>query len=142
MSDIIKITIKGESGYGCVDEAYNDKVTITPSSISYEYKPVIESDLNIYRKWSYKTNSPLFYELFMQVSSMMDSILHPEFICDCTDIGGTEFVVTYSDQSKEKRLYFCPGDEFADCFKIIKCMVPESEYVPAVLLTSDDYPDD
>ena len=37
--DIIKIVIKGASGYGAVDEAYEDKVTLTESSISYEYKP-------------------------------------------------------------------------------------------------------
>ena len=37
--DIVRITIKGESGYGPVDEAFSDKVTITDSSIKYEYKP-------------------------------------------------------------------------------------------------------
>lgn len=36
---IIRIVIKGASGYGPVDEAYEDKVTLTPSSISYEYNP-------------------------------------------------------------------------------------------------------
>lgn len=33
MADIIRITIKGESGYGPVDEAYSDKVTIDRDSI-------------------------------------------------------------------------------------------------------------
>ena len=45
MNDIIKITISGVSGFCPVDEAYSDKVTITPSSISYEYKPHTESRL-------------------------------------------------------------------------------------------------
>ena len=43
MADIIRIIIKGEFGYGPVDEAFTDKVTIDLDSIRYEYKPVVES---------------------------------------------------------------------------------------------------
>ena len=77
MRDIIRVTIKSESGYGCIDDAYSEKITITPSSVSYEYKPAIESEFHAFRKWSYKTNSSLFLELFMKISSMMDKMLHP-----------------------------------------------------------------
>ena len=56
MADIIRITIKGESGYGPLDEAYSDKVTIDRDSIRYEYKPAVESKINTPRKWSYKTS--------------------------------------------------------------------------------------
>lgn len=42
MKEIVKITIKGCSGYGPVDMAYDDKLTLTPTSISYEYKPYLE----------------------------------------------------------------------------------------------------
>lgn len=142
MREIIRITIKGESGYGCSDEAYSEKITITPSSVSFEYKPAIESEFHVFRKWSYKTNSSLFLELFVKISSMMDKILHPEIVCDCTDIGGTEFIVTYADKSKESKLYFCPADEFEECFKLIKLMVPGSETLPVMLMTSDDYSND
>ena len=69
MRDIIRVTIKSESGYGCIDDAYSEKITITPSSVSYEYKPAIESEFHAFRKWSYKTNSSLFLELFMKISS-------------------------------------------------------------------------
>lgn len=63
--DIIRIVIKSASGYGPLTEAYEDKLTITSSSISYEYKPhpMSESETNIYRKWSYRATSPLFKEL-------------------------------------------------------------------------------
>ena len=36
MAEITRIVIKGSSGYCCVDEAFNDKVTITEESISYD----------------------------------------------------------------------------------------------------------
>lgn len=49
MADIIRIFIKGESGYGPVDEAFTDKVTIDLDSIRYEYKiPVGKEYRNIY----------------------------------------------------------------------------------------------
>ena len=49
MADIIRITIKGVSWYGPVREAYSDKVTIDLDSIKYEYKPVLESEINVPR---------------------------------------------------------------------------------------------
>lgn len=50
MAEITRIVIKGSSGYCCVDEAFNDKVTITEESISYEYVPYVESEINPKRK--------------------------------------------------------------------------------------------
>ena len=44
--DIIRVVIKGSSGYGPVDEAFNDKVTITRDSIRYEYTPYLASETN------------------------------------------------------------------------------------------------
>ena len=75
MPDIIKIVIKGASGYCCSDEAYNDKVTITSDSIAYEYIPCLESELNPKRKWSYKTDSPLFKVLYSRVVEILPRYL-------------------------------------------------------------------
>ena len=69
MADIKRITIKGESGYGLVDQAYSDKVTIESGSIKYEYVPAIESENNIARKWTYKTTNPIFNCFFTEVSN-------------------------------------------------------------------------
>ena len=51
--------IKGCSGYCSIDEAYDDKLVLTPTGIAYEYTPMTESELNLKRKWSYKTNNPI-----------------------------------------------------------------------------------
>ena len=142
MADIIRIIIKGESGYGPVDEAFTDKVTIDLDSIRYEYKPVVESKINVPRKWSYKTSSPIFQKRFKEVADSVETILHWEEKPFVTDIGVTTFVVIYADKTKSTRDFFLPGDDFKECFTIIKQMVPGCEYVPAVLLTSDDYSDD
>ena len=139
---IARIVIKGASGYGSADEAYNDKVTITPTSISYEYKPMYESELNPSRKWSYKTNSPIFRMMYDKVAGMLPAIIERGIQEFCTDIGGIEFNITYSDKTKFKEIYWVPGDYFEELLVAIKCMVPETEYTPAVLLTSEDFDDE
>lgn len=139
---IARIVIKGASGYGSADEAYNDKVTITPTSISYEYKPMYESELNLSRKWSYKTNSPIFRMMYDKVAGMLPAIIERGIQEFCTDIGGIEFTITYSDKTKFKEIYWVPGDYFEELLVAIKRMVPETEYTPAVLLTSEDFDDE
>ena len=141
MADIIRITIKGGSGYGQVDEAYSDKVTVDLDSIKYEYKPVLESEINVPRKWVYKTTSPIFQKLFSEAAAGVENILHWDEEPFVTDLGVTTFSVTYADKTKATRDFILPGDDFKECFAIIKQMVPGCEYIPAVLLTSEDYAD-
>ena len=87
--EIIKITIKGASGYGPLDEAYEDKITLTASYISYEYKPhpMADSKTNIYRKWSYTTTSPIFKQIFKEVSEKTPYYLYNDNIMFVRDIG-------------------------------------------------------
>lgn len=142
MAEITRIVIKGSSGYCCVDEAFNDKVTITEGSISYEYVPYVESEINPKRKWSYKTNSPLFKKKFIEIAKMTSEVIKRDIDEFCTDIGGIEFNITYSDRTKFKDIYWVPGDGFKELFMAITSIVPETEYTPAVLLTSEDFDDE
>ena len=142
---INKITIKGASGYCCVDEAYEDKISITSSSISYEYKPHPDSNLetNIYRKWSYKTNSPILEHLFNKIAEKT-----PDFINNCdeilfaTDVGPVQIIATFEDKHRESANFFCPSEFFADYFRLIKQMIPPTEYIPVTLLTQEDFEDE
>lgn len=137
--DIIRISIKGESGYCAAEDAYSDRLTITRNSITYDYKPLFESEMNASRKWSYKTISPFFETLFDSTAKAVDEILHMEDVLFVTDIGVTSFTVTYADKTKDARDFYLPGDEFQNCFSIIKQMVPGCEDVPYVIQTSEDY---
>ena len=131
---IVKLIIRGASGYGPVDEAYNDKLTVDASAISYELKPVIESGTHPARKWSYKTNSLLYLERFNQLCACLPAVIAriPEEAF-CTDIGGIDFTFTYDDGTKEKKNFWLPGSYFQDAFDIIKAMIPPCEETPAVL---------
>ena len=74
-----------------------------------------------------------------KVASMLPIIIERGVEESCNDIGVIEFNITYSDKTKYKEIYWVPGDSFKELFIEIKTLVPECEYVPAVLLTSDDY---
>ena len=138
MEEIVKIVIKGCSGYGFIGGAFKDKITIDSSSISYEYKPVIESEMNPQRKWTYRTTSPVFRHLYDEILEVMPFIIYQKIEMFYTDIGGIEFIVTYADKSKWKKTFWMPGDEFKELFCIIKKMVPGCESVPEVLRTNED----
>ncbi len=59
----------------------------------------------------------------------------------CTDVGGIDFTVIYDDKSKWKKGFSCTGDDFPELFLSIRKMIPEYEYMPAVLLLSEDFED-
>ena len=138
MKEIIKICIKGESGYGCIEDAYHDRLVIVPDGMNYEYLPAVESEINPKRKWKYTTNSPLYEELYKKIAKMVAEIINAEITEKCTDIGGIEFQITYADKSKVKKVYWVSGDRFAELFELIKQIVPECEYTSAGLLRSVD----
>ena len=136
---IVKIVIKGCSGYGPYDMAYDDKLTLTPTGMNYEYKPCVESEANPARKWSYKTNSPLFAIAFERVADMIPGIVNPTVVWECTDVGMIDFTVTYEDKSKKHIRYWCTSDAFAECFTVINDLVPMAEMRPEVTrLYSED----
>ena len=130
--------IKGSSGYGPVDEAYNDKFVFTAEGMSYEYKPYIESDFNQARKWSFKTNNPLFKMAFERVTNMMPGILDAEETFFCTDVGMIDFTVTFDDKTKKHIRYWCTPDVFSECFSVIRKLIPTSEMPPEVLRSYDE----
>lgn len=142
MTEIERIVIKGSSRYCCIDEAFRDKVSITSTSIVYEYAPYMETEINPKRKWSYRTDSPIFKKMYSDIADMIPEIVGREITEFCTDIGGIEFNITYSDKTKFKETYWVSGDYFEELFKTIKRLVPEYEYTPVVLLTSEDYDED
>ena len=126
MPNLIRITIKGTSGYGPVAEAYDDRLVITSSSISYEYKPrpMSQSEMNIYENGSYKTTSPVFKELFSKVVEMTPYFLHNDEVLFATDIGPTIITATFDDKHRETVHYFCPSEFFEEYFRVIKADAP------------------
>lgn len=138
MGKITRIIISGSSGFCTVDQAYTDKITVTEGSLAYEYKPMHETLVHPSRKWSYKSNNLAFQNMYDELVNEMPFIINYDKELFCTDVGGIEFIITYSDKTKFKKMFFLSGDEFEQCFQIIKRVVPGCEAVPRVLMTESD----
>lgn len=133
-----RITIKGSSGYCPMDAAFHDRVSLTPHSIEYTYKPDYECGTNRPRKWFYKTDSPMFSALYHQVEVLLPRYLDSDEIAMYKDLDITEFIVTYGDKSRRSESWCCPSEWFSELFAVIKKMVPPCEEMPQVLVTYDN----
>ena len=141
MKEIIKIVIKGCSGYCPYEYAYKDKLTLTSGSIAYEYIPEAESTVNLPRKWKYNTNSVGFETAFKNIADLIDKIFDTELDADfmVTDVGFIEFIVTYVDKTKKSEMLWTTGEAFKEIFSLIKQLVPQAEDIPEVIKTDEDY---
>lgn len=104
---ITRITIKGSSGYCPVDVAFHDRVSLTPHSIEYTYKPYYQSEMNRPRRWFYKTDSPIFAALYHQVETLLPRYLDSDEKLMYMDLGITEIIVTYEDKSRRNESWCC-----------------------------------
>ena len=138
MEKIVKIVIKGCSGFCQISEAYEDKVTLTENSFSYEHKPAEESEINPSVNWKYKTSSIDFKVQFEKISKLAIKTLKKIFEYECTDVGEITIDVTFADKTKLRESYLLPSEEFKELFHEIKVICP-SKKIPEVLKTSEDY---
>lgn len=142
MAKIRSIIIIGYSGYGIADEAYDDLVQVTEDSISYDYQPLIPSEINPVRKWTYQTNSPIFAMRYDAMVSQLPGLIQRELVEECCDCGGIEVILQYDDQSVYRDQGWSGSEKYTEFFHLIRALVPACEYVPAVLLTEEDFPDE
>lgn len=136
--EIIKIIIKGESGFGPVDEAYKDRLEISKNAILYEFCPGKENNSDVFHRWSYKTDSLVFARIFEEIIEMLPRYLDSDEILMCSDVGSTTITVVYEDKTKRTESYYCPAEFFRDLFFKIRLLIPYTEPMPNVISLSED----
>ena len=137
---IKEIVIMGGSGFGPENEAYEDTLTLTESSLCYEYKPFLEENKSnhIYKKWSYKTTNSSFKKVFQDICDMTPKYLNNnDDLTNDEDGSPTSIIVKFDDKHREVGSYFCSRKYFDDYFKLFKDLVPATERIPAVLSTDE-----
>lgn len=73
-----------------------------------------------------------------EIKKTIPEILNESELNFATDVGVTEFVITYADKTKIIKSFCLSGMEFKDFFRLIKELVPDCENEPNVLFTYDD----
>lgn len=142
MERIVKIAIKGSSGYCSIDGAYCDEVLLTRGSIGYSYEPERPCEMHPSRKWLYESSSPLFESLYDEACVQAMKIVENPIDKDCTDLGIVELVFEFEDGTRFERSLFAEHECFSDLFAPVKALVPKTEFIPSVLLVGDDYKND
>lgn len=138
MKEIVKIVIRTTSGYGSKYSAYDDKLTIDSKSVSYEYKPEIESKFNYSRKWVYRTTNEIMNDYFASIVESVLTIINCEVNISSLDTGQIVFELFYSDKTKIKREFWATPDAFEECFRIIEKLIPQFEEYPMELYALDN----
>lgn len=138
LANILKIVIKKVSGFCCYNELYEDSITLTDKSFLYEYKPVNETEKNTKKKWKFQTSSEKFKNQFEKICVLVEDTIRQDIFETCTDVGGIEFSVSFSDKTKYKKVFWVSSGHFIDLFQEIKALVPTYEDIPNILGTDPD----
>lgn len=119
MEKIVRIAVKGGSGYGPYSEAFEDKVTVTEDGIQYQYKPMCP-EVHRPRKWSYRTDRPEFRELWEELCRLMPDVLVADEIAVCDGCEAT-FTVTFAKKNRMVKTFWSPsGEPFYGCYRLIR----------------------
>ena len=137
--NIVKIVIKSTSGFCSVYEAYEDRITITPVSVEYEYKPACQNTENDCRKWLYKTTNKFFKELFNIIAVKTQEYLYSDMVLEACDAGTVTITAIFEDKHQETAEFAYDAEFFGDYFRLIKALVPTREDIPALLSADDDF---
>ena len=77
--------------------------------------------------------------MYKRIAEMTPKYLVSEKEMYVLDGYETTITATFQDKHKESAVFYSSLDFFHDYFSLIKEMVPNTEYIPAVLLTREDY---
>ncbi len=133
MKEIKRITITSHSGNVTMDGVYDDRLSITAESITYEYVPYIQSAKNPLVKWSHRTNSAEFAKQFKKICKLTEKAFSKKRDEAYNDVGTIGFSITYADNTRTVKETDAWDQSFTELFDAIRKMIPQSERVPMVL---------
>lgn len=133
--EIIKITFKSYSGFCPREMSFTDKLTITPTSISYKRSTPNISPDNMSADWTYKTYNHQYITIFNRICEELSAAIkaEPKEKVFVTDICEVDIAVTYADKTKKTYSSYCFGKEFDKLFNTIKILVPPIESMPSLI---------
>ena len=120
---ITRITIHSESAYGPVDRAYKDRLTVTRSSVRYEYEPLKATSSHQPEKWTVTSRDPRFEQMFRNLCGEVRQLMERADDYEGGNHDTTTFVLMYDNGEKEERTMSLPDETFTVCFTIVDQMV-------------------
>lgn len=133
---ITRITIKSEPA----DRSSRDRITVTRSSVRYEYEPSVPSPSSSGgagarawtgrqgKKWTVTSRTKAFETMFRNLCEEVADIMNlpepdPLAAGNAGSVTFTSFTVMHDDGEKEERTLAVPDETYTVCFTIIDQMV-------------------
>lgn len=135
--DMILLTVESTSGYTAPEHAYRDEIRIARDRIDYAYEPRIETGTNPPRKWSCRLGAE-HWQTWEELITAVTEILHRGAVSGMFDVGTRTFTVTFADGTEEKRVFYLSSFAFAECFALIKKLLPPDAEIPAGIRSRED----
>ena len=133
MAEITKIVITKNPGYGCSSTMFQEKITLTANSIEYKLIPHMNNKSDIEKHWKYQSNSGAVKEKIKEAFDELGKFVWLDENAACLDIGLIEFIITYSDKSKLKKIFWRPQTDFRSGLLAVRDLVPYLEQMPRFL---------
>ena len=133
MAEITKIVITKNPGYGCSSTMLQEKITLTANSIEYKLIPHKNNKEDAEIHWKYQSNSGAVKDKVKEAFDELGKFVWLDENADCLDIGSIEFVITYSDKSKLKKIFWRPQTDFKSGLLAVRDLLPYLEQMPRFL---------
>ena len=133
MTEITKVAITKNPGYGCSSTMFQEKIVLTSNSIEYRVIPHMNNKRDAEKHWSYKSNSESVKGRIKEAFDEFGKIICLDENEGCCDIGSLEFVITYSDKTKIEKIFWRPPTDFKAGFMAIRNLIPHTEKMPRFL---------
>lgn len=122
MEQVTKIIISTTSGYGIINDAWEDRIVITDHNVHYEFKPETQ-DKHKPISWTAKANNPEHILLFNMLSKVVLEKIEAPMTSICCDVGVITLSLTFTDKQKKSRSFIVLERDLNPCFSIVKKIV-------------------
>lgn len=133
MTEVSKIILIGHSGWGPVEETYEERLTVSAAEVTYRCHPIKATAENVAHRWRYWTDGPALANAFENLAAVVVDLVNKEVVLSTLDAPELEFLVVYTDRKRQRRSLFCPLSEFKDLKTQLKLLIPQLEQPPRFL---------
>ena len=136
-NNIIRIVISGFTDVNSFLNIYDGKLMITQNGIEYKKAGKFDVNDDSDEKWSYRTNSRKFRELYEELVKIVSEIFSEEAHM-LLDLPSTTISLMLSDKTRLSRNFLFRDYDVMRCFSVVRKMYPQCETIPEGML-DDDY---
>lgn len=109
MTEVSKITLIGHSGWGPVEEAYEERLTVSAAEVTYRYHPIKATAENVAHRWRYWTDGSALVNAFENLAAVVVDLVNKQVVPNALDAPELEFFGGVHGSKTAKAFTFLPA---------------------------------